>query len=158
VAASRSATVTLGISMVVVAALGAVGGALISRRGAEKIAGRVSATGTSLGSFSFRVDDCASGQAFVPGFFGADLRAEGRAGALRVVDSGDGARLWLYPPASGQPALGIGKQSCSRWDVRADWAHVTVNRVKTVTGHVHVTCAVGGGQVTADVDFERCAL
>jgi hypothetical protein len=157
VAASRSATVTLGISMVVVAAIGAAAGVAISRRAGERVSGRVTSEATSVGSFSFSVNDCASGEAFVPGFFGADLRGEGSAD-LRVVDSGAGARLWLYPQASGRPALGIGKQSCTAWDVLVDWAHVTVNRVKTVSGHVHVRCAVGGGTVTADVTFERCAL
>ena len=142
--------------MVVVAALGAVGGVAISRRAGERVSGSVKADGTSVGTFSFGVNDCASGHAFVPGFFGADLRG-GYSNSLRVVGSGDQARLWLYPPVSGSPALGIGKANCSRWDVFVDWAHVTVNRVNTVSGHVRVDCKAGGGTVTADVEFARCA-
>jgi hypothetical protein len=29
--------------------------------------------------------------------------------------------------------------------------------VNTVNGHVRVKCTAGGGKVTADVRFERCA-
>jgi hypothetical protein len=36
--------------------------------------------------------------------------------------------------------------------------HLTVNRVNTVSGHVHVTCAAGGGALEAEVDFVRCAF
>ena len=154
---SRRATLTVAISIVVVAAAGSVGGLMLSRRFAEKAGGSVKVDGTSAGTFSFQVKECASGHAFVPGFFGADLRS-GTGKALRVVDSGEEARLWLYPPPPGRGPLGIDKPSCSRWDVLVDWTHVTVNRVKTVSGHVRVDCAVGGGKLTADVDFERCAL
>lgn len=42
--------------------------------------------------------------------------------------SGDDARLWLYPGGGREPL------------------------------HVRVACAAGGGKVTADVHFERCAL
>ncbi|HMF41542.1 MAG TPA: hypothetical protein VKQ32_12655 [Polyangia bacterium] len=155
--ASRSATTTLGITIVVVAALGAVGGVLIARRAGAKINGGVTAEGASVGTFKFNASSCASGHAFVPGFFGVELRGSGGQ-ALRVVDSGPRARLWLYGQFPTQPALGIGQPSCSEWDVRVDWAGVVVNRVKAVNGHVNVTCAVGGGTVTAHVTFERCAL
>jgi len=73
------------------------------------------------------------------------------------VDSGDDAQLWLYPPGAKRGAFPIGKSDCQRWDVLVDWAHVTVNRVHTVSGHVHVTCEAHG-HVTADVDFTRCAF
>ena len=77
---------------------------------------------------------------------------------LRVVDSGDDAQLWLYPPGAKRGAIQIGKADCSRFDVLVDWAHVTVNRVNTVSGHLRVACTAGGGNLTADVDFVRCAL
>jgi hypothetical protein len=131
------------------------------QRAQEKVSGTVRAQGTPLGSFAFFVDDCASGHAFVPGFFGAELR--GRGFDLRVVGSGDDAQLWLFPPSAqrdaraGVGAIPIGKPNCARFDVLVDWAHVTVNRVNTVSGHVHVACTVGGGNVTADADFTRCA-
>jgi len=111
------------------------------RRAQEKVSGTVRAQGTPLGSFAFYVDDCASGHAFVPGFFDA--------------------QLWLFPPgarrSAGAGAIPIGKPACTRFDVLVDWAHVTVNRVNTVSGHVHATCRAGGGNVTADADFVRCA-
>jgi hypothetical protein len=157
VAASRPATATLAIAVVVVAVIGATAGVVISRRSAERVSGSVNAQRTRAGTFSFSVNDCASGQAFVPGFFGVDLRSrEGY--VMRVVDSGEGARLWLYPKPGEGGAIGISKPPCARWDVLVDWAHLTVNRVKTVSGHVHVDCAVGDGKVAADVTFERCAL
>jgi hypothetical protein len=156
VAANRSTTVTL-IAVIVLAAVGATAGIVISRRSAERVTGKVTAEKTAAGTFSFSVNDCASGAAYLPGFFGVDLRSrEGY--ALRVVDSGEGARLWLYPKPGEGGAIGISKPHCAQWDVLVDWAHLIVNRVKTVSGHVNVTCNVGGGTVAAHVDFARCAL
>ena len=130
------------------------------RRAQEKVSGTVRAQGTPLGSFAFYVDDCASGHAFVPGFFGAELRGRGTFD-LRIVGSGDDAQHWHFPPgarrSAGAGAIPIGKPACTRFDVLVDWAHVTVNRVNTVSGHVHATCRAGGGNVTADADFVRCA-
>jgi hypothetical protein len=126
------------------------------QRAQEKVSGTVRAQGTPLGSFAFAVDDCASGHAFVPGFFGAELRGRGTFD-LRVVGSGDDAQLWLFPPGAKKGAIPIGRADCARFDVLVDWAHVTVNRVYTVSGHVHVTCTAGRGNFTADADFVRCA-
>jgi hypothetical protein len=145
-------------TLIVVAAVGAAIGLLMVRHAGMKVGGNVTVEKTSIGSFSFAVNDCASGAAFVPGFFGADLRA--RDGfALRVVDSGDNARLWFFSQGGKQGSVAVGKQHCSQWDVFVDWAHMKVNRVNTVSGHVRVTCApLGGGTVKADVNFERCAM
>jgi hypothetical protein len=149
--------VTLAISVAVVAVLGVTAGIVVSRRSAERVSGHVNVEKTAAGTFSFSVNDCASGQASLPGFFGVDLRSrEGY--VMRVVDSGERARLWLYPKPGEGGAIGISKPHCSRWDVQVDWAHLIVNRVKTVSGHVRVDCAVGAGKVAADVSFERCAL
>ena len=148
-------------TLVVVAVFG-MGVFFVFQRAQARVMGRVSATGTSVGSFAFATTDCASGQAFVPGFFGADLRGR-RPGQhpqsydLRVVDTGDDAQLWLFPPGATRGAIPIVKRDCARWDVLVEWAHVTVNRVQTVSGHLHVTCGAGGGSVTADADFVRCA-
>jgi hypothetical protein len=142
----------------------ATGGLLIfQQRAQERVTGLVRAQGTLVGSFAFAVNDCASGHAFVPGFFGVDLRGQrpgqSKAGFdLRVVGSGDDAQLWLYPPGAKSGAIPIGKADCAPWDVFVDWAHVTVNRVQTVSGHLHAACTVGGGNLTADVDFVRCAF
>jgi len=146
--------VTLAIVLVLVAGIGAAAGVMMARR-AKKMSGSVAAVGTSIGTFTFNPTDCVSGHALARGFLGAELRGSGRQ-ALRVVDSGPRARLWLYGTGT-QPALGIGQPTCAEWDVRVDWAGVTVNRVKTVSGHVNVTCDVGGGRVTAHLVFEKCA-
>lgn len=149
-------------ALVVVAGIGAAV-FLIVHHVQERVRGTVSAEGTAVGSFGFTVDDCASGHAFVPGFFGVDLRGQGRSGGpggfdLRVVDSGDDAQLWLYPPGAHRGAIPFSKADCARWDVLVEWAHVTVNRVNTVSGHLHATCAAGGETLAADVDFVRCAF
>jgi hypothetical protein len=173
----RAALVTIVVIFVF-----ATGGLLIfQQRAQERVTGVVRAQRTPVGSFAFAVDDCASGHAFVPGFFGVDLRGQspdqgqgrdqdqgqrqgqrqgrGKTGFdLRVVGSGDDAQLWLYPPGAKSGAIPIGKADCARWDVLVDWAHVTVNRVQTVSGHLRATCAIGGGNLTADVDFVRCAF
>lgn len=143
--------------LVAVVAVVGIGAALLFRHAIERVSGAVQAEGTPVGSFSFAVDDCASGHAFVPGFFGADLRG-GKQFDLRLVDSGDDAQLWLYPPGATRGAIAFAKGDCARWDVQNDWAHVTVNRVNTVSGHVHVTCSGPRGRLTADVDFARCAF
>jgi hypothetical protein len=139
------------------AAVVAGGTALLFRRSAEQVSGRVEATRTAVGTFAFTVDDCASGHAFVPGFFGADLRGGGQY-ALRLVGDGDDAQLWLFPPGAKRGATLFGKSDCAAWDVRNDWAHVMVNRVNTVSGHVHVRCQGPRGALVADVEFVRCAF
>ena len=154
--AGRAPTVSLVIVLVGLAGVGAGAGVLLARRTGEKVAGSVAADGTPVGTFSFVVSDCASGHAFVPGFFGADLRGEGGFD-LRVVDSGDDAQLWLYPQGAKKGAIEIRKPDCSEWDVLVEWTNLTVNRVHTVSGHVRVACAVGGGKITASASFERCA-
>lgn len=143
------------IVLIAVAVGGSMVGVTLARRGA-KLSGGVTADGTSVGTFKFNANGCASGHGIVPGFFGAELHSASGY-ALRVVDTGPHARLWLYGRSPTQPALGIGQPSCTEWDVRVDWAGITVNRIKAVNGHVNVTCAVGGGTVTAHVTFERCA-
>jgi len=154
--AGKVSTVVFALFGVVVAVVGLGIGLLLMRHGAMKLSGRVSVEETSIGSFSFRPNDCASGAAFVPQYLGANLRAEGGYG-LRVVESGDSARLWVFSQGGRQGALTIDKGNCSQWDVAVDWAHQTINRVNTVNGHVRVKCGIGGGKVTADVTFQRCA-
>jgi hypothetical protein len=146
------------VVLIVVAAVGAGIGVLMVRHAGVKVSGSVKVEKTTIGTFSYNVNDCASGAAFVPGFFGADLRAPGGY-ALRVVESGDKARLWFFSQGGKQGSVAVGKEHCAKWDVFVDWAHMKVNRVSTVSGHVRVDCAVlGGGTVKADVNFERCAL
>ena len=154
--AGKVTTTAFALLGVAIAAIGVTIGVLMARHGAMRVGGSVTAEGTSIGSFSFDVNDCASGAALVPGFLGADLRAQGGSG-LRVAGSGDSARLWVFSPGGKRGSLTIDKPTCSQWDVLVDWAHQTVNRVNTVNGHVRVKCAAGGGTVKADVSFERCA-
>jgi hypothetical protein len=153
--------------LVVVSAVGAGAGVLMARRSGEKAGGSVISDGTPVGTFSFAVNDCASGQAFMPAFFGVDLRGIGQAQTeadgeggfdLRVVGTGDDAEVWLYPRGSTTGAIQVRKRDCSEWDVLVEPAGVTVNRVSTVDGHVRIACAIAGGKLTAVVDFERCAL
>jgi len=154
--AGRVTTTAFALLGVAIAAIGVTLGVLMVRHGAMRVGGTVTAEGTSIGSFAFDANDCSSGAAFVPGFLGADLRAQAGYG-LRVAGSGETARLWLFSQGGKQGSLTIDKISCSQWDVVVDWAHETVNRVNTVNGHVRVKCTAGGGKVTADVRFERCA-
>jgi len=154
--AGKVTTTAFALLGVAIAAIGITLGVLMARHGAMRAAGSVTAESTSIGSFSFDANDCASGAAFVPSFLGADLRAQGGYG-LRIAGSGDSARLWVFSQGGKQGSLTIDKPSCSQWDVLVDWAHQTVNRVNTVNGHVRVKCTAGGGTVKADVHFERCA-
>ena len=144
------------IIVAVIVAVGVTIGVLMARHGALKVGGKVTVEGTSIGSFSFGVNDCASGAGFVPQYLGAVLRAEGGYG-MRVIESGDRARLWVFSQGGKQGALTIDKNACSQWDVVVGWAHKTINRVNTVNGHVRVKCAADGGTIAADVHFERCA-
>lgn len=154
--AGKASTAVILLIVVAIAAVGVAIAVLMARHGATKVGGRVSVEGTSIGSFSFGPNDCVSGAAYVPPYLGANLAAEGGFG-LRVVDSGDRARLWVFSQGGRQGALTIDKANCSQWDVAVTWAHETANRVSKVNGHVRVTCAVGGGTVNANLTFERCA-
>jgi hypothetical protein len=155
--ARRPSTVTLAIVLFVVAVAGALVGVKLARRGRERVLGSVVAERTPIGTFSFNADDCASGPAVATPFFGADVRGEGY--TLRVVESGPKARLWFYPQ-TGRPAMALGKDDCTEWDVQVVSTDVTVNGVKTVSGHVNVTCTVnrGAGKVTAFLTFEHCGM
>lgn len=154
--ARKASTLAFAIIVLAIAAVGIAIGVLMARHGAMKVAGRVTVEGTSIGSFYFDPNDCASGAASVPSFLGANMRAQGGYG-LRVAGSGDNARLWVFSQGGKQGSLTIDKPSCSVWDVLVGGAHQTVKRVNAVDGHVRVTCAVGGGTVKANVTFERCA-
>ena len=154
--AGKTSTIAFALLGVAIAAIGVMIGVLMARHGAMKVGGKVDVEGTSLGTFWFGANDCESGAAFVPPDLGANLRAEGGYG-LRVVGSGDKARLWVFSQGGKQGALTIDKGNCSEWDVAVDWAHKTANRVSMVNGHVRVQCSVGGGTVKANVTFERCA-
>ena len=151
--ARRASTVTIAIVLVVVAVIGAAAGVKLARRGRTRVLGSVVAERTPIGTFAVSADDCAAGQAVGTPFFGVDLRGEGY--TMRVAGSGDGARLWLYPP-SGRGAMAIGKHDCTEWDVRVEKTDITVNRVKAVSGRVNIRCTVYGGKVTAFISFERC--
>ena len=142
--------------LVAVMGVGAGAGVMMARRAEERAGGSVIADATPVGTFSFGVNDCASGEALERGFFGVELRGEADC-ALRVVGTGDDAELWLYPQGVHSGAIQIRKDDCTEWDVRVDRAGVTVDDVSTVSGHVLVACAIGGGKLTAVADFERCA-
>ena len=104
----RASTARVLLLGFVAAAVVAGGTLLLFRRAAEQVSGNVQTTGTAVGSFTFRVDDCASGHAFVPGFFGANLRGGARYD-LRLVGSGDDAQLWIFPPGAARGAIPFGK-------------------------------------------------
>jgi hypothetical protein len=152
----RASRARLLLAALLVLGAVAAGPIVLVRRAREQVSGNVRAAGTAVGSIAFTVDDCASGHAFVPGFFGADLRG-GQRFDLRLEGSGDDAQLWLFPPGAKRGAVSFGKADCARWDVVNDWAHVIVNRVSTVSGHVHVSCDGPRGELVADVEFARCA-
>jgi hypothetical protein len=149
--------VTVG-AIVVTAAVVALVASLLLRGTHARVRGGVHARDTSFGDFQFQVSDCVSGEAFVPGFFGVDLR-DGGGHSLRVVGTGLEAQLWLSsPPGSRKEPIPFGWSECSSFDVMVRWANVAVRRVHTATGRVHVTCGSGMGRLSADVDFARCAF
>ncbi len=138
------------ILLVVIAGVGVVVGVLMARRGGMQASGTVAADGTSIGTIWFAVNDCESGEAMEPSFFGVGLR--GKDGfAMRVANTGDNARIWVYSQGGRQGALHLDKQHCAQWDV-------VVDRAKGGSGHVRIACAAGGGNVKADVSFERCGM
>ena len=148
--AGKASTTAFVILLAVIAGVGVVVGVLMARRGGMKVSGTVTSDGTSIGNIWFGVNDCESGAAMEPSFFGVGLR--GKDGfAMRVVDTGDKARIWLYSQGGRQGALHLDKQHCAQWDVLVD-------RAKGGSGHVRIACAAGGGNVKADVSFERCGM
>ena len=154
--ASSRALVFIIVLFVFVVGAGVAGFVLLRGTVGEKFGGHVSVSGSVFGSFEFDVTDCDSGASYVPQFFGADVKSETQ--KLRIYGSGDDAYLALWQP-QGKQTMEVSRQSCSRWDVLVDWAHVRVNRVDTVSGHLHVDCALPqGGKLVADAEFSRCAF
>ena len=151
----RAVVVVTGLALLM--GLIGVGGFLLMRHAfGEQFSGQVAVSNSVFGTFDFQVMDCDSGASYVPQFFGADVKAEGR--QLRIYNSGDDAMLVLWRPGS-KETIEIGRNACSRWDALVEWAHVRVNQVSTVSGHLHASCALpGGGSLVADTDFARCAF
>jgi hypothetical protein len=148
--AGKASTTAFVILLAVIAAVGAGVGVLMARRGGMKVSGTVATDGTSIGTIWWAVNDCESGRAMEPSFFGVGLR--GKDGfAMRVADTGDNARIWVYSQGGRQGALQLSKQNCARWDVLVD-------RAKGGSGHVRIACTAGGGTAKADVSFERCGM
>jgi hypothetical protein len=145
----------LAIALVVVAVVGVAGGVILGRRSKTIVQGTVVAEGTSVGTFSFVVEHCLSGQTLQPKFFGVDLRAEGGF-AVSVVGSGDGGHLRLFSQGGRQGSIVIAKHLCSQWDVRVERPPSALDRAKGMSGHVNVMCNAGGGTMKANVVFERC--
>jgi hypothetical protein len=148
--------VTVGAIVVTVAVV-AFAASLFLRGTHARVRGGVHARDTGFGDVQFQVSDCVSGEAFVPGFFGVELRDRG-GHSLRVVGTGLEAQLWLYPPGSTKGAIPFGWNDCPSFDVKVRWAQSAVNRVHAATGRVHATCGSGMGRLSADVDFARCAF
>jgi len=131
-------------------------GAWLFERTPKDVDGTVRAEGTPVGTFTFAVTACAAGHGRSPGFFGADLLGEGGFD-LRVVGSGDGARMFLYPQGAASDAIQFAKPDCTRWQVAVEWGPGTANYgMGTLVGHVRVSCSVGGGRLNADVEFKNC--
>jgi len=156
---ARKGSITVfAVVLIVVAAVGAGIGVLMVRHAGVKVSGSVKVDKTTIGSFSYNVNDCASGWVAIGARNDCTRGAPGGY-ALRALDSGDKARLWFFSQGGKQGSVAVGKQHCAKWDVSVDSANAKVNRVSTVSGHVRVDCAaMGGGTLKADVTFERCAL
>ncbi len=123
----------------------------------SRVDGKVVAEGEPLGTFTAPLDECSSGDAFTPEFFGADLRASSPAAHVQVQGSGDGATVVVGGPRGDEPHLDLTKAECTKFDVFVEWGNAEVNDVDTVQGRVHVDCApAGGGRVRIDAEFEAC--
>jgi hypothetical protein len=123
----------------------------------SRVDGKVVSEGGPLGTFSAPIDECRSGAAFVPQFFGVDLKAESPVAHVQVQDSGDKATVVVGGPQGEEPHLDLTKAECSKFDVFVEWGNAEVNDVSTVEGRVHIDCApAGGGRVRVDAEFKAC--
>jgi len=140
--------------VIVLVAGAALTGLLVFGYARETVNGKVRAEGTSLGSFTFAVSECASGR---PPGLSVELRSNQQF-ELSVWGSGDGAVLSLHERGrtSGSIEIEIRKQDCSHWDVLVEHADSVSNGVRLVKGHLRVGCTPGGARVTADVEFANC--
>ena len=123
----------------------------------SRIDGRIESTGGTLGSWSASFEECRSGDAFHPEFFGVDLRA-GSPGAHVQVQGGDSsATVVVGGPAGAGSSVDLTSADCSLFDVLVESGNAEVNDVHSVEGRLHVDCtAPGGGRIKIDADFKAC--
>jgi hypothetical protein len=121
----------------------------------SKASGTASAKGGALGTWTSAADDCHSGHAFLPGFFGADVTTENGA-RIRVLAEEQGGMLLVWPPGAKEP-VPILRTMCSTLDIHVEWGSAEVNDVKTVEGRLGAACTLpDGSEFSAKLEFEAC--
>ncbi len=169
----------LRATIVIVAAVFAVGvGMLIWFTAWEHLDGQVQLHGSKLGDRIYLLEDCVSGDAFLPPFFGVDIILDAqRNERLRlykiershtVVQSGPPGSapfkkisaqwvLEFQAPASLGGVYTLTADTCSRFETTLGWSKAEFNDVEAVDGRLSAECTLqDGGRIVADVSFSNC--
>ena len=147
------------IAIIVVLALAAASGLayFIWYMAWSRVDGRVESTGGTLGTWSASFDECRSGDAFHPSWFGVDLRAGSPTAHVQVQGGDARAKVVVSGAAGDEPYVNLTKDACATFDVFVVSGNAEVNDVDAVQGHVHVDCtAADGGRVRVDAEFKAC--
>ncbi|MBI5489770.1 MAG: hypothetical protein HY905_20720 [Deltaproteobacteria bacterium] len=147
------------IAIIVVVALAAASGLayFIWYMAWSRVEGRVESTGGVLGTWSASFDECRSGDAFHPSWFGVDLRAGSPSAHVQVQGGDARAKVVVSGAAGDEPYVNLTKAGCATFDVLVESGSAEVNDVDAVQGRVHVDCtAADGGRIRIDAEFKAC--
>jgi len=123
----------------------------------SRVDGKVVSAGGPLGTWSASFDECRSGDAFTPDFFGVDLHTASPRVHVQVQGGNAKATVVVGSPAGDEPHVDLTREVCSKFDVSVSWGNSEVNDVDTVEGTVHLDCAPpGGGHIQLDAEFKSC--
>jgi hypothetical protein len=123
----------------------------------SRVDGKIVSSGGPLGSWSASFDECRSGDAFTPDFFGVDLLTASPRVHVQVQGGDAKATVVVGSPAGDEPHVDLSREVCSKFDVSVSWGNAEVNDVDTVEGAVHLDCAPsGGGRIQLDAEFKSC--
>lgn len=124
----------------------------------EKLEGSGRASGLVLGgTWGGDVEDCASGEAYTPEFFGVDVFISGH--RVRALPGKRLERkLLVFVSGKDQDSVTfLGANECPTLDIEMEWSGTEINDVDAIDGSIDAECALPDGSTLAlHTKFSNC--